>query len=109
MEVPNGGYEIETSHCDNNTCDEYSGNVTPDNIWYDREFYLRTANGKVQKVKVGEFDWLNLTVGFSFDNQGNKVNLDVGNKNCRVTDEGFLCIEEDNQGHKFKVLIKKKS
>ncbi|MDN5248106.1 MAG: hypothetical protein QWI36_03135 [Wolbachia endosymbiont of Tyrophagus putrescentiae] len=105
-EIPSEGYEVIGSHCTENECSIYEGNIDPNNIW---TFYLTSQDGKVtQKVETSILDFCNSTVRFNIDG---KVFLDVNPENCKITEEGSLVInksvQDSNQTHTFEILIKK--
>lgn len=104
-DVPNEGYKIEGCHCVDEQCSAYEGKIDPNNIW---TFYLVSQDGKVkQKVETSIVDFSEPRICFNIDNQGEKIPLEVGPKDCIITVDGCLCISKDSQGHKFEIVIKK--
>ncbi|MGL9718049.1 MAG: hypothetical protein ACR5K9_05150 [Wolbachia sp.] len=104
-EIPNEGYIVESSYCTGDKCSSYEGNIDPNNIW---EFNLVSLDGKVtKKVEASIIDFFEPRVRLNVDESGKKISLDIAPENCRVTKDGFLCIDKNKQGCKFKFLIKK--
>lgn len=104
IDVPSNGYTIEGSHCISDECSTYEGNIDPNNIW---EFDLTSRDGTKQKVETSIVDFLEPKIRFSLHSNGKKIDLDVTPNNCLITENGFLCINENNQDHKFEIVIKK--
>ncbi|MCV3769452.1 hypothetical protein GOY14_00315 [Wolbachia endosymbiont of Dipetalonema caudispina] len=105
VEVPSEGYMIESLYCTTSECSYYTGNIDPNNIW---EFNLMSLDGKVvKKVGVDIVDFFEPRVRFNIDENGKKINLDIAPENCKVTEDGFLCINKNKQDYKLKFLIKK--
>ncbi|WP_395463080.1 hypothetical protein [Wolbachia endosymbiont of Cantharis cryptica] len=104
-EIPNEGYTVESSYCKGDECISCKGNIDPNNIW---EFNLVSLDGKVtRKVETSIIDFLEPRIRLRIDSSGEKIDLDIAPKNCRITKDGFLCIDEKNQDHEFKIIIKK--
>ncbi|QKX02558.1 hypothetical protein [Wolbachia endosymbiont of Dirofilaria (Dirofilaria) immitis] len=105
IDFPSEGYVVESSYCADGKCNYYIGNIDLNNIW---EFDLISLDGKViKKVGVDVVDFSEPRVRFSMNESGEKINLDIAAENCKVTEDGFLCINKDKQNYRLKFLIKK--
>ncbi|CCF78081.1 hypothetical protein wOo_03560 [Wolbachia endosymbiont of Onchocerca ochengi] len=105
VDVPSEGYVVESSYCTSGKCNYYTGNIDPNNIW---EFDLISLDGKAtRKVGIDVINFSEPRVRFSMDESGKKINLDIAPENCKITEDGFLCINKDKQDYRLNFLIKK--
>ncbi|MGL9762195.1 MAG: hypothetical protein ACR5LB_08585 [Wolbachia sp.] len=105
IDIPSGGYIIESSYCAGDECSSYTGKIDPSAIW---KFNLVSPDGKVVKeFKASIISYLEPRICLSVDSSGKKIDFDISPKNCNITKDGLLCIDGNNQDHKLKLLIKK--
>jgi hypothetical protein len=105
IDIPSGGYIIESSYCAGDECSSYTGNIDPSDIW---KFNLVSPDGKVaKKFEASVTDLFEPRIHLSVDSSGKKIDFDISPKNCNITKDGLLCIDGNNQDHKLKLLIKK--
>ncbi|MGL9732464.1 MAG: hypothetical protein ACR5KW_00215 [Wolbachia sp.] len=105
IDIPNGGYIIDCLYCLGDECSSYTGKIDPSTIWM---FNLISSDGKVAKeFEANIISYLEPRICLSVDSSGKKIDFDISSKNCDITEDGLLCIDGNNQDHKFKLLIKK--
>ncbi|MGL9681907.1 MAG: hypothetical protein ACR5K2_02880 [Wolbachia sp.] len=105
IDIPSGGYIIESSYCAGDECGSYTGKIDPSAIW---KFNLVSLDGEVVKeFRANIISYLEPRICLSVNSSSKKIDFDISPKNCNITEDGLLCIDENNQNHKLKLLIKK--
>ncbi|WFW29624.1 MAG: hypothetical protein LJI21_02490 [Wolbachia endosymbiont of Menacanthus eurysternus] len=105
IDIPGGGYMIESSYCADDECNSYVGNIDPSNIW---KFNLSSLDGNsVKEFEASVEDFFEPRICLSVDDNGEKVDFNISPKNCNLTEDGVLCIDGNNRDHKLKLFIKK--
>ncbi|MDG7056329.1 MAG: hypothetical protein LKM44_02460 [Wolbachia endosymbiont of Meromenopon meropis] len=105
VDVPGEGYIIESFYCVGDECNVYKGNIDSSAIW---KFDLISSDGSIVKeFEANIINYLEPRICLSVDSSGKKVNFDISPKDCNLTEDGFLCIDGNNQDHKLKLMIKK--
>ncbi|WCR58027.1 hypothetical protein [Wolbachia endosymbiont of Ctenocephalides felis wCfeJ] len=105
MDIPSGGYTIDSSYCTGDGCNHYTGNIEPKDIW---KFDLISSDGKpAKKFEARVTDLFEPRICLSVDDSDKKVDFDISPENCNVTKDGLLCVDGNNQDHKLRLLIKK--